>query len=183
MPTGLKATSEPIAVSTRLTQTVINSFVKKRIDLQLNPLDLEVFVVTGVKIDFLNMPGHKPFGAALKNFPTYEGAVSKVEPSSMPTLASSNTVGYANIMSSAETSGSPLNSTVTATIESSSTDTPPADMNYLDIIATSDFFVSIDSDQTGIDEFADVAFRVHGYRARATAAQYAALVQSEQLSA
>jgi len=182
MPSSLKSTSEPIAISTRLTQTTSNQFTLKRIDLQLNPLDLEVFVVTGVKIDFLNLPGHEPLGVALKSMPRYKAAVTKTQPASMPTIGSSGTVGFATIMSSAETLGTPPGSVISAVIESSSTDTPAADMDYLDIIATSDFFVCLDSFLTGVGELCDVAVRVHGYRARATAAQYAALVQSEQLS-
>lgn len=180
MPAGLKATSEPIAVSTRLTQATTNTFTKKRIDLQLNPLDLEVFVVTGVKIDFLNLPGNQAHGVDGDFFPVYEAAVTKTDPTSMPTLASPNVVGVSQLMTSQTTVGGAAK--INAVFESSSTDTPPASMDYLDIIATSDFFVCLDATSAGANEIADVSFRVHGYRARATAAQYAALVQSEQLS-
>ena len=182
MPTGLKATSEPIAVSAGFTQSGVNAFEVKRIDLQLNPLDLEVFVVTGIKIDFLNMPGRSPHGVNGTFFPKYEAAVAKTLPSSMPNIGENNCVGYANLMAQQTTGGSGSTATIHSIIESNSTDTPPADMDYLDIIATSDFFLAVDSEAVGAGETLQVAFRVHGYRAKATAAQYAALVQSEQLS-
>jgi len=182
MPTGLKATSEPIAISAVFNQGTNNAFEVKRMDLQLNPLDLEVFVVTGVKIDFLNMPGRVPHGVNGTFFPEYEAAVAKSLPTSMPTIGSSNCVGYANLLAQQTSGGSGSTATIHSIIESNSTDTPPADMDYLDIIATSDFFLAVDSNAVGPGETLSVAIRVHGYRARATAAQYAALVQSEQLS-
>ena len=63
-------------------------------------------------------------------------------------------------------------------------DTPPANQDYLGIIATNDFFVNLDlSKDFTTGQTCDVKVRVYGYRARADASTYAALVQSEVLSA
>ena len=63
----------------------------------------------------------------------------------------------------------------------SSLETPPADLTYIGIIATNDFFLSI---QGGANlAVKAVGARVWGYRARADANVFSALVQSEVLSA
>jgi len=182
MPTGLKSTSEPISISARFNQGATNAFEVKRIDLQLNPLDLEVFVVTGVKIDFLNLPGRIPHPVNGTFAVEYEAAVAKQNPSSMVTIGDNNCIAYANMLAQQTSGGTGTTATVHSVIESNSLDTPVVDMDYIDIIATSDYFLCLDSSGVGPNETMEVAFRVYGYRARATAAQYAALVQSEQLS-
>ena len=48
MPTGLKTTSSPIAVSFSVQEAGPGVFTQGRVDLQLNPLDQEVFVVTAI---------------------------------------------------------------------------------------------------------------------------------------
>ena len=57
---------------------------------------------------------------------------------------------------------------------------PKAQLDYIDILATNDFFVSIE----GGNNSAAVggSGRMWAYRARADSATYAALVQSELLS-
>ena len=62
-----------------------------------------------------------------------------------------------------------------------SLETPPANLDYIGIIATNDFFLSVQG--TGNAGAKRVGARVWGYRARADASIYAALVQSEVLSA
>ena len=56
----------------------------------------------------------------------------------------------------------------------------PFQVDYVDIIATPDFFVNI----SGVANIQakSVAGKMYGYRARADASTYAALVQSELLS-
>jgi hypothetical protein len=65
--------------------------------------------------------------------------------------------------------------------ERTPTDTPDANLDYIGIIATDNFFVSGTDSAFSIRDL-DVAWRVYGYRAKADAATYAALVQSEVLS-
>ena len=64
--------------------------------------------------------------------------------------------------------------------ETSSMETPPTSLDYIGIISTNDFFLQVQgSGNTGAKS---VSCKVYGYRARADAATYAALVQSEVLS-
>ena len=51
MPKGLKETSSLIEISFQTTETAANTFTEERIDLQLNPLDNEVFVVYAANLD------------------------------------------------------------------------------------------------------------------------------------
>ena len=60
-------------------------------------------------------------------------------------------------------------------------ETPPATLEYIGIIATNDFFISVEG--TGNAGVKSLGARVWGYRAKANADIYAALVQSEVLSA
>ena len=60
-------------------------------------------------------------------------------------------------------------------------ETPPATLEYIGIIATNDFFVQVQG--TGNAGAKGVTGKLYGYRAVASADIYAALVQSEVLSA
>jgi len=60
-------------------------------------------------------------------------------------------------------------------------ETPPATLDYIGIIATNDFFVQVAG--TGNVNPKGVSGKMYGYRARANADVYSALVQSEVLSA
>ena len=60
-------------------------------------------------------------------------------------------------------------------------ETPPSTLEYIGIIATNDFFVQVQG--TGNGGAKGVSGKMYGYRARANADIYAALVQSEVLSA
>ena len=60
-------------------------------------------------------------------------------------------------------------------------ETPPATLEYIGIIATNDFFVQVQG--TGNLAPKGVSGKLYGYRAVASADIYAALVQSEVLSA
>ena len=60
-------------------------------------------------------------------------------------------------------------------------ETPPSTLEYIGIIATNDFFIQVQgANNVGIK---GVAGKMYGYRAVADASIYAALVQSEVLSA
>ena len=51
MPKGLKANSSTIMISGSVAETAANTFTQAQVDLQLNPLDNEVFVVTAINLD------------------------------------------------------------------------------------------------------------------------------------
>ena len=51
MPKGLKPTSGVIVISSGITESAADTFTDQKVDMQLNVLDREVFVVTAVDID------------------------------------------------------------------------------------------------------------------------------------
>ena len=51
MPKGLKTSSSPIQVSASFTESAVDTFTQLRVDLQLNPLDNEVFVVQAIDLN------------------------------------------------------------------------------------------------------------------------------------
>ena len=53
MVKGLKSPSSPVVVSFSVVETGPNTYTQARINLALNVLDQEVFVVTGVNLDVL----------------------------------------------------------------------------------------------------------------------------------
>lgn len=176
---ALKKSSEVITISHLVDQGVANAFQVDPVDLQLNPLDNEVFVVTGVKIDFLSP---QPFaGTAVAGVLASEDeiAITTTRPATMPNLSNSNCLAYANRLTTASVNAA-TELIAFSCVETGPTDTPDANLDYIGIIATSDMFVSVDSNAS--QSPTDAAVRVFGYRARADAATYAALVQSEVLS-
>lgn len=175
---ALKSTSSPIVVSTAFTQGVVNAFEVIPVDLQLNPLDQEVFVVTAVKIEFFEPPTTP---VVLNNFveANFETAICKSRPNAMQSIGDSNCIAYSRFDATyAYDAGGPAG---VALKESTAGDSPPSQLEYLDIVATDNFFIALDGNNA-IDASRG-AVRVYGYRAKADAATYAALVQSEMLSA
>ncbi len=51
MPTGLKQTSSTVAIGFSALETAPNTFTQSSTDLNLSPLDREVFVVTAINLD------------------------------------------------------------------------------------------------------------------------------------
>ena len=169
---GLKPSSSPIQISAIVTETAANTFTTEQIDLTLNVLDQEVFVVTQLNIDV--------------------DAPDSVSATSTSVLASLSTTGRTNV-------GSIANSNVlgsaTTQIICNAAMTPDGghafsredplfaaiSEDYLGIIATNNCFLNIIGDANGNAKTARA--RVYGFRATLSAAGYAALVQSELLSA
>lgn len=177
---ALKRSSEVITISNRSDNGVASTFAVTQIDLQLNPLDQEVFVVTGVKIDFLCYPPALAVPVVgSDNFANEEIAISTTRPTTMPDLGDSNVLAAASRYARYHVNAAG-DVTSYAMEESSPTDTPDTNLDYIGIVATSDMFLAIDA--FNASQITDVAIRVYGYRAKADAATYAALVQSEVLS-
>ncbi len=176
---ALKSTSSPIVISTGFQAGAANTFEVRPVDLQLNPLDMEVFVVTAVKIDYDTLP----YATAIPDntvLSRYRVSVCKSRPPQMQTLQDSNCIASDQVTTlwTFDAASNPLGVAVT---QQSPMDTPPSQLEYLDIIATDSFFIAMDGiNATG---GAEGSVRLFGYRARADAATYAALVQSEMLSA
>jgi hypothetical protein len=166
---GLKQSSNLIVIGATVTETAANTFTQQGIDLQLNPLDNEVFVVQAI-----NLEPASPDGIAGTDT-SVDMTITTTSQDTLPNIAQSNTIG--NSLKQIRAGGF-----VDAGVpfQSTSLDTPPSDLAYLSIIATNDFFLQIQgtanlSGKTG-------RCKVYGYRARADASVYAALVQSEVLS-
>lgn len=178
MPKGLKMTSSPIQISGRSTLTTgaADVFLSKRVDLQLNPLDNEVFVVTGVKLDF-----RRPIEDA-------DTATPEAICFQRLSLSTTEQVTYSGIDKPSVLAASAINmrsnlGSPVVIIEQNAMDAPPAAMDYLQIIATNDFFINYEASGTYKDNATLTAnVRVYGYRATADSSTYAALVQSELLS-
>ena len=176
MPKGLKQTSSQIVISFGLQESAPNTFTTDRVDLQLNALDNEVFVVTGVKMD-ISTPDFL-VGAGTNRFGTF-ASLSKQDISQSNSLSLDNPSIMATANAQVLVSATATVAGVTHQLENS-TDSP-FHVDYVDIIATPDFYVNLNGVNQA-DE-AEVTGKLYGYRARADASVYASLVQSELLSA
>lgn len=180
MPKGLKETSSQIVVSFGLTETAANTFTTERVDLQLNALDNEVFVVTAVKMD-LEIPD--VLGGAGNIRSAVFASLSKQNITNSNDRSLGNTSIFATadtqIISAISAQPSGDNFGVAVLQQENDQDTPSA-VEYTDIIATPDFFVNING--VANSSAKSVAGKLYGYRARADSSTYAALVQSELLS-
>lgn len=166
---GLTQTSSLIQISATVSETAPNTFTSAQVDLQLNPLDREVFVVQGVDLDLFP----PDLVANLKT--TSSLSLSSTRRTTVAGIDQSNVIASKRIFTQSVTGdGSVTNEYVAI-------DTPATALDYIAIIATNDFFLNIEGNANLTIMAANA--RVYGYRARADASIYAALVQSEALSA
>lgn len=169
MPTGLKQTSSLIVIGARVAETAPNTFTQERIDLQLNPLDNEVFVVQAIDLETAS-----------------PDAIAATDTSSNSSLSTTSLTAIGGLQ---QTQVMAVNNVIIraagfvdggVALETSSMNSPPTGMDYIGIIATNDFFLQVQgANNLGAKS---VSCKVYGYRARADASIYAALVQSELLS-
>ena len=168
MPKGLKETSSTVAIGFSVTESAANTFTQGTVDLNLDPLNNEVFVVLAIDLNPL-----APDMIAGTNTAT-SCSLTTTSQTAVQNLSNSNCMADSvlNIRSDA-TIGVPF-----ARIAQES---PATLLEYVGIIATNDFFVQVAG--TGNGGAKGVSGKLYGYRARADASVYAALVQSEVLSA
>ena len=170
MPTGLKQSSSLIVIGARVAETGPNTFTQGRIDLQLNPLDNEVFVVQAIDLNVANPD-------ALAGLDTsVTGALTVTSQTSLPGLSNTNTMAVKemSIRAAGFVDGG-------VGFESASMESPPTGLEYIGIISTNDFFLQVQGQ--GNAGAKAISAKVYGYRATASSSIYAALVQSELLSA
>jgi len=171
MPKGLKSTSSLITIGASVSETGKNVFTQAQVDLQLNPLDNEVFVVQAIDLNLT--PPDYDGGRSTDVF----GSLSTTSRTSIGTLADSNVMAVARDSIQVDEVTPSENGVAFSRM---SGETPSTVLDYLGIIATNDFFLQIQgSDNVNAK---NMTAKVYGYRARADAAIYAALVQSEMLS-
>ena len=165
----LKRSSSTIVIGARTVEAGPNTFTQSSVDLQLNPLDNEVFVVQAINLD-----ASAPDAIAGTDTST-RFAMTTTSQAAFPTLSSSSCLALASREIRAA-------GYVDAGVgfEQTSLETPPSMLDYIGIISTNDFFLQIQGGGNLAPKIGNV--KVYGYRAKADAATYAALVQSEVLS-
>ena len=167
---GLTQTSSVVSIGFGATELGPNTFNQGSVDLNLSPLDREVFVVLAVNLD--------------PNSPDSVAGVTTQVRSSLTTTSQTSVqaISEANCLASAiNTIRMNAASIEGAPFQTLGLETPPATLEFIGIIATNDFFVQIEGSQN-LNPKA-VTGKLYGYRARADASIFAALVQSEVLSA
>jgi len=167
---GFKKTSDLIAISFGVSQLAPNVFIQEEIALQLDVLNNEVAVILAIDLD-LTPPD------AIAGVNTNVAATF-----SSTSLTATGSLASTNVMAAAREdirAGGFLDSGVAFSRKADSTYT--GDLDYLGIIATNNFFVQLSS-QLNLST-KGLTGRVWLYRAKADSSTYAALVQSEVLSA
>ena len=169
MPKGLKETSSLIEVSFQNLESAPNTFTEARIDLQLNPLDNEVFIVYAVDLD--PFPPEAIAGVDTRTN-TSISTTSQTQVVNLGSNACIATAVDAIQAAGLADGGVPFTTRLGAN--------PPTTLPYVGIIATNGFFVQVQGQ--GNTAPRGVSGRMYGARAKADSSVYAALVQSEVLS-
>lgn len=179
---ALKRSSEIITISGAYYNNT-GGFTVVPFDLQLNPLDQEVFVVVAVSLDFTaGLPLIAAVLGPSTNFVETPVAFSTTRPSAQNTLANSSCFAFAQQRAVICHDGStPPVCVAYAVATETPNEVPDTNLDYIAIIATSDFFIGGTDDPLNVVA-TECSFKIYGYRAKADAATYAALVQSEVLS-
>jgi hypothetical protein len=170
MPKGLKQTSATINIGFSVTETAANTYTQANVDLNLDPLNREVFIVQGIDMDM------SPPDVVAGTSTAVESALTTTSQTAMVRLSNANCLSSARSdirMGAGSIEGVPFSR--------DSSDVIPASLEYLGIIATNDFFISVAGQNNTAAK--TLTGKLYGYRAQASADIYAALVQSEVLSA
>ena len=170
MPAGLKQTSSTVSIGFQVDESAANTFTQASVDLNLSPLDREVFVVTSINLD-----------------PAPPDAITAANTNVFASLTTTSQTAVVNLGDANCLATAALDIRAAGFVDGgigftrNGLETPPATLDYIGIIATNDFFVQV----KGLNNLSakNVSGKLYGYRAVATADIYAALVQSEVLSA
>ena len=170
MPKGLKQSSSTVAIGFQVQESAPSTFTQQQVDLNLSPLDREVFVVLAINLD-----SSSPDAIAATNT-AVDGQVTTTSQTTMVNISDSNCLAkkHERIRSQGFVDGG-------VGFSENALETPPATLEYIGIIATNDFFVGVQGTNNLSPK--TIAGKLYGYRAVASADIYAALVQSEVLSA
>lgn len=171
MPKGLKPTSSQIVISGQILEAAAGAFIQGEVDLTLNVLDREVFVVTAVDLNVFSPEAIAATDTAVN------GSISSTSRASVGQINNSNVIAadVKNIRAAGYASSG-------VGFQEKSPDSPTGtNLEYIAIIATNNFFAQVQ----GVNNVATrgMNFRMWGYRAQADANTFAALTQSELLSA
>jgi len=169
---GFKKISETIAISFGLTELAANTFIEEEIALQLDILNNEIFVVLAIDMD-LDVPE-----AIVATDTSVTASLTTTTQTTLSNLSNSNTLTSASEAIRAGGFGAPGSG---VSFSRGATSTYTGDVDYIGLIATNNFFVQLAGANNAAPK--TVTGRMWGYRAKADSATYAALVQSEVLSA
>ena len=164
----MKPTSSQIIISGQVLESGVGVFSESEVDLTLNVLDREVFVVTACDLNVFSPE------AIAGTDTTVNGSLSSTGRTSVGSISDSNVIA-------ADVKNIRANAVFGVGFSEKSPDSPTGtNLEYLSIIATNNFFAQVQ----GINNLATrgMNFRIWGYRAKADAATFAALTQSELLS-
>lgn len=167
---GLKQTSSTVAIGFSVPETAANTFTQGSVDLNLSPLDNEVFVVLA----------------------------ANMEVEMADAIGATDTAVISSLTTTSQTAVQPLSNTNCLAVNNcfirgagmvdcgvgfltGAAESPPASLEFLGIIATNDFFVQVSGRNNLVAK--GISGKLYGYRARADASIYSALVQGEVLSA
>ena len=167
---ALKKTSDIIAISFGLDESALNTYTEETINLSLDPLNNEVFVVVAVDLDV-----GAPSGLAGINTQS-SMALTTTSKTAMPNLADSQCLARSQIKFQGAGYVDYAGVVITRSPE-----TPVGQLDYVGIVATNNVFVQVQ----GANNTGPIggSGRMWGYRARADVGTYSALIQSEVLSA
>ena len=158
-----------VTISAAATESAANTFTQAQIDLQLDPLSNEVFVVQAINMDIT-----PPDSVAATNTSS-NGSLSTTSRATLGGLNDSNVICVAR--DEIRQSAGGIDG---AAFSRTAGETPTADMKYIAILATDNAFLQVEGGNNVNAK--TVSCKIYGYRAKASAAVYAALVQSELLS-
>ena len=180
-PTGLKSTSSPLQISALVEESGVNTFTTEEIPLTLNVLDNEVFVITQINID-VEAPDLL-FSAATPGTQNRQtnASLSTTLRQTVGGINNSNVIGSAQRQIICHVDAAATGAAATAVFDREDPQFSAISEDYLGIVATNNMFLNVQGIDNVLSKSARV--RVYGYRASASAAVYAALVQSELLSA
>ena len=166
---GFKKTSDTIAVSFGLTETAANTFSEEEIALQLDVLNNEIFVVLAIDLDL-----EAPDAIAATNT-SVKGSLCSTTQTAVQALNDTNCLATASdvIRAAGFVDGG-------VGFSRAALQSYTGDVEYIGLISTNNFFVQVEGANNAVPK--TLSGRVWGYRARADASTYAALVQSEVLS-
>ena len=167
---GLKQQSSTVAIGFTSTEPGPNTFHQASVDLNMDPLSQEVFVVQAIDLTL------GPADAIAGINTNMSCSLTTTSQTSVQTLANSNCLAIAinEIRAAGFVDGG-------VGLMQIAGESPGTLLDYIGIIATNDFFIQVKG-QNNLGPH-DVTGKLYGYRARADASVYAALVQSEVLSA
>jgi len=166
---GFKKTSDLIAISFGVTESAPDTYTEDTIALQLDVLNNEIFVVLAADLNVTVpqlVPGLNTNTAA---------AIASTSQTTIGKLSSTNVIAVAELDIRSAAPGDNV------AFERLANESYTGELDYIALIATNNFFVGVTSANTGATQ--TVNGRLWGYRAKADASTYAALVQSEVLSA